>query len=468
VRDLIGQPATAAHYDRVLRAPFSLRNLHGVRGAVSPEAQALARECFGDLDEIEPPSLTRRAAAGPPDLARFRAVPRFRDAVALEAATATTAHVVFADGRRLVQPMSNPVNSYVGGFRVDRFTRRVELARITRRYPERWAKALPFFQEIDRAFSETLPEVYVRHALRAAAHESITPALSTVAINVNYESRYHYDVGDFKDGFSTLTVVAQGEFDGGLLVFPERRVAVDVRPGDVLFCQSHRELHGNTSIVPLTPGPSGSVSSRISSTVWRRREGERLPPPPRSRPPGLRPRSPSAPGLARGDVRRGSGEGRDPGMGPLQVVPPAHARGREDVARRPLAEARAPGRDVPEGQRRGLVCGLQRPPRGEGEASVSAVQWKNLIARTSLEGLTPRVTLRYADHVWGPAVVVSREVRDAKTGRPEEISAVYNLPPYEWGRSERVLLYLVEQNLAHEAAEFFRVDGEKLFDPHAR
>lgn len=35
----------------------------------------------------------------------------------------------------------------------------------------------------------------------------------------------------------------------GLLVFPQHRVAVDIREGDVLFMQAHRDIHGNTPIV---------------------------------------------------------------------------------------------------------------------------------------------------------------------------------------------------------------------------
>jgi hypothetical protein len=35
---------------------------------------------------------------------------------------------------------------------------------------------------------------------------------------------------------------------------PRYRVAVDVREGDVLFNQSHVDLHGNTPICPEAPG----------------------------------------------------------------------------------------------------------------------------------------------------------------------------------------------------------------------
>lgn len=86
--------------------------------------------------------------------------------------------------------------------------------------------------------------------------------LSSVTINVNYESHYHYDAGDFLNGYSTLSVVEVGKYGGGFLVFPRYRIAVDVREGDVLTCQSHVDLHGNypMQIDPATPVRAKRVS----------------------------------------------------------------------------------------------------------------------------------------------------------------------------------------------------------------
>lgn len=96
-----------------------------------------------------------------------------------------------------------------------------------------------------------MPEVHSRMAERAASHPSWCipgTALSTVAVNVNYASHYHRDSGDFRDGYSTLSVVEVGDYSGGLFVLPEHRIAVDVRGGDVLLVQSHVDVHGNTPI----------------------------------------------------------------------------------------------------------------------------------------------------------------------------------------------------------------------------
>lgn len=97
------------------------------------------------------------------------------------------------------------------------------------------------------------------------------------------------------------------------------------------------------------------------------------------------------------------------------------------------------------------------------------IDWKRLIGRVNLDRLTPKVTLRYADHQTGPVVVITRVVCDVTdpSAPPAEVSAVYNLPcvEHELG-ALNVLCWFVQQNLAHEVAEHFTVDGKRPFDPH--
>lgn len=244
----LAQPAAAADYDRVVDASEMHPAFAFVKDAISDTAVDAARAWF-DIDEHEPPSTSRRRAAGELDLARFKA---WRpDVVALEPVSPTSARVRLADGRVLRQVFCNPVRSYVAGYTVSRFGNRAGAAKLTRRYIDRWNASRPFFEAVDRALLRILPRAHERMTARAATHPAwrITDALSTVAINVNYASHYHRDTGDFKDGVSTLSVV--GDFDGGLLVFPGHRVAVDIRPGDVLFMRAHVDVHGNT---PVTRG----------------------------------------------------------------------------------------------------------------------------------------------------------------------------------------------------------------------
>lgn len=243
----LAQPATAADYDDVVDAHPAFKL---VRRALSAAAIEAARAAFADIDIIERPSLSRRAAAGEIDAAAFAAIRD--DVVAVERVSPTSGRLVLRDGRTLRQVMSNPVRSYVAGYTVSRYGNRAQPGRVTRRHAARWEAAAPFFATLDGVFRRTMPDVYVRHLARLNRHPHWRigwTAFSTVAINVNYASRFHRDTGDFKDGVSTVSVVEIGPYTGGLLVFPEHRVAVDIREGDVLFMRAHVDVHGNTPVV---------------------------------------------------------------------------------------------------------------------------------------------------------------------------------------------------------------------------
>lgn len=222
------------------------------RQAIPTATVDLVRQAYADLDELEPPSLTRRAAAGFVDAALFGR----SDIVEVLKLTPTTGRLRLSSGRVLAQPMSNPVRSYLAGYSFSRFDRLNTLGRVTRRHPDKWRASLPFFQAIDRVLAAELPDAHQRMCERCALHPAWTipdTALSTVTINVNYESRYHWDLGDYRDGYSTLSVAELGSYEGGYLVLPAYRVALDVRDGDVLLCQSHLDMHGNTAVTARTP-----------------------------------------------------------------------------------------------------------------------------------------------------------------------------------------------------------------------
>lgn len=260
-RELLGKAATPDDFDRVVTVDDDFvdesgRLVFAFRKEVIPlAAREAGRAAWGDVETLADPSVTRRAAAGAPDVEAFRRFPRFRDAVEVIPETSTTARVKFNDGRVLRQPMSNPVLSYLAGFGVDRFSKTARPNLLTNRYRDRWTRSLPFFRAVDEVLARELPHTHALHRERCALHPSWTiagTALSTVTVNVDYESRYHVDTGDFRDGYSVLTVLEAGRYDGGLYVMPLHRVAVDVREGDALLCQSHVDLHGNTAIVKRT------------------------------------------------------------------------------------------------------------------------------------------------------------------------------------------------------------------------
>ena len=61
-----------------------------------------------------------------------------------------------------------------------------------------------------------------------------------------------------------LTLSNDGRYTGGYLIFPQIRVAVNVRPGDLLLVNNHEVIHGNTPIV------CEEGSERVSLVVYLR------------------------------------------------------------------------------------------------------------------------------------------------------------------------------------------------------
>ncbi len=127
----------------------------------------------------------------------------------------------------------------------------------TEQNPEKFAQAYPFLQSLNRGFKELLPW---RWGNQKKAADQIDPrflvpgtVFTTVTVNKSFRTAAHYDAGDLNEGLSNLLVVGTGDYTGGYLVFPEYRVAVNVRPGDLLLVNNHEILHGNTPIVLNNP-----------------------------------------------------------------------------------------------------------------------------------------------------------------------------------------------------------------------
>ena len=150
---------------------------------------------------------------------------------------------------------ANSVNSGIAGW-FDRYPR-IPYGRatsFTQKNPEKFAMAFPFLQTLAQGFKELLPWRY-NNQMEAA--KKIDPSFlvpgtpfTTVTVNKTFRTAAHYDAGDLDTGLSNLLVLSNnGNYSGAYLVAPEYRVAVNVRPGDLLLINNHEVLHGNTPIV---------------------------------------------------------------------------------------------------------------------------------------------------------------------------------------------------------------------------
>jgi hypothetical protein len=123
-------------------------------------------------------------------------------------------------------------------------------------------RARPLVRAVDRAFAEAVPD---RYAAQQAIIQRTSPdfyirgtVFTTMTVNHNWRTAQHRDAGDYAPGFGVMSVLEAGHYEGGYLVFPQYRVAVDMRTGGVCLADVH-EWHGNTEIVG-TPGSYVRIS----------------------------------------------------------------------------------------------------------------------------------------------------------------------------------------------------------------
>lgn len=124
----------------------------------------------------------------------------------------------------------------------------------TKNHFDKFQMAYPFLQTLAKGFKDLLPWRY-NNQMEAA--KKLDPAylvpetpFTTITVNKTFRTAAHYDAGDLTTGLSNLLVLSNnGNYSGAYLVAPEYRVAVNVRPGDLLLINNHEVLHGNTPIV---------------------------------------------------------------------------------------------------------------------------------------------------------------------------------------------------------------------------
>lgn len=116
----------------------------------------------------------------------------------------------------------------------------------------KWAILQPLLEEIAGHFREHVPDRYevqmrqIRQTDPAWVVEG-TP-FTTVTVNNTYPTGVHTDKGDLAEGFSTIACLRRGDYTGGKLVFPQYRIAADLRDGDLILMDAH-QWHGNTKIM---------------------------------------------------------------------------------------------------------------------------------------------------------------------------------------------------------------------------
>jgi GR25 family glycosyltransferase involved in LPS biosynthesis len=122
------------------------------------------------------------------------------------------------------------------------------LSHYTRTNFYKYREGLPFIKEIAKSYEELNPEEFTKQMERANSKPDFkiedTP-FSTITINRNFRTAVHTDKGDW--GFGNLSVLERGKYQGGYLVFPKWKIAINMRSGDHLCADVH-QYHGNTEM----------------------------------------------------------------------------------------------------------------------------------------------------------------------------------------------------------------------------
>jgi hypothetical protein len=95
---------------------------------------------------------------------------------------------------------------------------------------DKYLELLPLTQEVNELYSLLCPEQYEKQLAKAedTPFHIENTAFSTITTNVNFQT-CHQDSGNFKEGFSALTVLEEGEYNGGELAFPQYGFSIDIR-----------------------------------------------------------------------------------------------------------------------------------------------------------------------------------------------------------------------------------------------
>lgn len=116
----------------------------------------------------------------------------------------------------------------------------------------KWETLHPLLREVAGHLEANVPD---RYRAQMAYARRTNPAwvvpgtpFTTVTVNNTYPTGVHTDKGDLDAGFSTIACVRKGDYSGGRLVFPQFRLAADLRHGDLILMDAH-EWHGNTRLV---------------------------------------------------------------------------------------------------------------------------------------------------------------------------------------------------------------------------
>jgi len=149
-----------------------------------------------------------------------------------------------------IQPRSNRVYSNVVGA-IDR-SGRTPYGRLTKTSTDKWEEFIQqqkFYEEADELLRETMPET---HKILSERFDKISDkrytlfgtCFTSITVNFNFQVAYHTDGQNAKNAAAVLSVLEKGTYEGSEFVFPQLRLAFNLRHGDFLAGDNQGLMHG--------------------------------------------------------------------------------------------------------------------------------------------------------------------------------------------------------------------------------
>jgi len=128
----------------------------------------------------------------------------------------------------------------------------------------------PIYFAACEGFRQTFPLTWqsVRDVISRVsepAYNLFGTAFTSITLNFNFRTAYHVDKNNLKGALAVLTALTRGNYEGHYLVFPELRLAFDLRDGDFIAGDTQTLLHGNTEMVKMSED-----AERISLVFYSR------------------------------------------------------------------------------------------------------------------------------------------------------------------------------------------------------
>jgi hypothetical protein len=114
---------------------------------------------------------------------------------------------------------------------------------------EEFKEQLPLFEEVNSTLKRTMPKTWEVlnerfKEVKDDAYNLFGTCFTSITMNWNFRVAYHYDGNNAKDAAAVLTVLEKGTYEGAEFVFPQLRLAFNIRQGDYLGGDNQGLMHG--------------------------------------------------------------------------------------------------------------------------------------------------------------------------------------------------------------------------------